>query len=224
MNKNTPYHHFVLFGSQITDQANVAYQYILQKLSSKYKSVNFHLASPTNFEKLILEIKDAAIFCPLFLMKGIEYNKVETKLKDIFPFEKNILKPISHYEAFLKKVFKGDTNTVFLMHGSTKYDNFQKHSHIISFGKNLGYQHFCFLEGNPSFQDVITNLLSKYDKTKISPLLFFTNNHIKNDVVANFLSTYENKRWTLEMGLLERQDTLNAIIEIIDAEIGSITK
>lgn len=213
----------MLFGSQLTDQAKEAYQTILQKLSAKNKFVKFHLASPSDFEKLILGIKEATIFCPLFLMNGIEYKKVETKIAEIFPYEKKILQPMSHYESFLKNVFIGSTNTVFLMHGSTQYDNSQKHSHIISFGQKLGYHQFCFLEGAPNYKEVIANAISKHDKMHISPLLFFTSNHIKNDVIANFLSTFDPQKWSIDKCLLERQDTLKGIIEIINAEIGPIS-
>ena len=215
MNSSTPILNFVLYGSQNSSSALKVYQSLINKLVLVKKATNLHLANPNNIDSLLKEIKGKTLFFPLFLMDGEEYNKLKSLINNNFPFENTLGVSLCHYPAFLKTIFEGNLNTIFLMHGSNRYNNWEQHKNIIKYGEALGYRNFCFLEGAPNYRDIISEKLLKPEVVKITPLFFITGHHIQNDLIDQFLNNYDKKKWQVNSCFLEREEIIEGLIKII---------
>lgn len=224
MEKITPsYSNFVLYGSQGSEKANQAYQKVFNQLQAKLKDLNINcfIANPQNLELLLQNLMGPTIFFPLFLMEGIEYQTFVSKITHNFKdnYRKFIVEPLSEFEIFLNCLFKGNKNTIFLMHGSSQYDNVSRHTKIIKYGEKLGFQNFCFLEGTNSYKDLIQTKIVAKETIEISPLFFILGKHIQSDIINGILAAYPKEKWSLQPCLLDREEIIKVILEIAKIEL-----
>jgi len=217
MNKKSKFKHFVLYGSQSSEKHIAHYRCLLLKIenSSPTPQLKYHLTTPQNLTEKLYSLNEPAYFFPLFLMEGVEYTGFAKNIKNNFLFENIISRPLEKYPEFLKLIFNGNINSVFLMHGSNRYDNLIKHKEIINFGESLGYKKYCFLEGIPFYKNYIKEELQKQALVEITPIFFNKGKHIEIDLIDKFLNNYPQEKWQVNSCLLEREDIINAIVKIV---------
>ena len=216
MKTNSPIINLVLYGSQISAPAQLKYQQILEnfKLVIKNSNIHFYLANPHSLEEILSGLSGSTLFFPLFLMEGVEFTNFNATIQSRFHEENRVVPPLCNHPSFLNQIFTGDKNTIYLMHGSKQYENRVKHQKIIAYGEKLGYINYCFLEGEFTFKEVLTQKLSKGENVLVTPLLFIKGKHTQTDLIDDFLQTYDQEKWQVKACLLERTEIVNTIIDI----------